>query len=101
MLESLRKEAFAECVNEVFRVARPGSADFQIRLTEVTEQFHTPRQEAFSVVFHGPADSLLQQGVYHLSNERLGDLELFLVPIAQDQDGYQYEAVFNRLMPVT
>ena len=99
MFESLHKEAFAECVNEVFRVTRPGSEEFEVRLTEVTEQFNTPRQEAFSVVFHGPADPFIQQGTYQLSNAKLGDLELFLVPIARDQDGFQYEAVFNRLIP--
>lgn len=101
MLESLHKEAFADCVNEVFRVTRAGSADFEIKLTEVTEQFHTPRQEAFSVVFHGPADPFMQQGSYQLRNEKLGEMELFLVPIAKDQDGYEYEAVFNRLTPET
>ncbi len=101
MLESLHKEAFAECVNEVFHVARPGSADFEIELSEVTEQFRTPRQEAFSVVFHGPADPYLKQGSYQLRNEKLGEMELFLVPIAKDQAGYQYEAVFNRLIPAT
>jgi len=55
------------------------------------------RQEMFSVVFHGPLDTLLPQRMYRMENERMGVIELFIVPIGQNADGYAYEAVFNRL----
>ncbi len=98
MLAQLHKESFADCLNEAFHVRQSGSSGLDLKLTEVTVQVKTPRQETFSVSFHGPAQPFLQQGVYQLHNDSLGDLELFLVPIARDQDGYQYEAVFNRLI---
>ena len=56
------------------------------------------RQENFSVLFHGPLERFLPQGMVGLRHETLGEFELFLVPVARDTDGFQYEAVFNRLI---
>jgi hypothetical protein len=98
MLDDLHQESFAACVNTDFQVIHPGSAHFDLRLIEVTDQARTPQQEAFSVVFHGPAGRFIPQGLYQLKHEALGEFEIFLVPIAKDNDGYQYEAIFNRLV---
>ena len=98
MLETLHKESFAACLNAEFQVVERDSAAFALRLSEVSDGLSTPRQEAFSVIFRGPLDRFIQQGTYQLRNEKLGELQLFLVPIARDNDGYQYEAVFNRLI---
>jgi hypothetical protein len=59
----------------------------------------TPRQEAFSIFFHGPAEHFMQQGMVKLQNARLGEIEIFLVPVGRDAAGFQYEAVFNHLLP--
>lgn len=98
MLDDLHQESFAACVNTDFQVIHPGSAQFDLRLIEVTDQTRTPQQEAFSVVFHGPADHFMPQGLYQLKHEALGEFEIFLVAIAKDDHGFQYEAVFNRLV---
>jgi Domain of unknown function (DUF6916) len=98
MLEILHKESFAECLQTDFQVIQPGAAAFALKLTKVIEQVKSPRQEAFSVLFHGPADRFIGQGTYKLRNEKMGQLEIFLVPIARDNDGFQYEAVFNHLL---
>jgi len=57
--------------------------------------------EQFSLFFHGPADALLQQGIYILEHDRLGALALFLVPIlGSNRERIVYEACFNRpVMP--
>ncbi len=99
MLEELHREAFADCVDQVFHVADPGSAGFDLRLIEVVEQIHTTSQEIFSLSFRGPADRFMPQGIHQLLHERMGELQIFLVPVGRDQDGYEYEAVFNRLVP--
>ncbi len=52
---------------------------------------------SFSVLFRGPAEPALAQATYVLDHAELGDLTLFLVPIAADGAGRTYEAVFNRL----
>jgi len=38
---------------------------------------------------------MLPQGIYGLSHERMGDFDLFLVPISREELGFRYEAVFN------
>jgi hypothetical protein len=48
----------------------------------------------FSIVFRGPPHPVLPQRVYRFSHEALGSFELFIVPIAQDEEGTRYEAVF-------
>jgi hypothetical protein len=53
------------------------------------------RRAAFSALFRGPIRPVLPQRIYRLTNETLGTLELFLVPIGPDADGMRYEAVFN------
>jgi len=51
--------------------------------------------ERFSVFFSGPGEPFLPQGIYQMSHERMGEFELFLVPIAGDEKEFRYEAVFN------
>jgi hypothetical protein len=52
-------------------------------------------REPFSLVFLGPRAPVLPQRVYRLEHDELGELELFLVPIAQEADGTRYEAIFT------
>ncbi len=99
MLENLHKEEFAECLDQPFRVGASDTAPFDLMLTEVIEQLHTASQETFSVMFRGPLDHFVPQGIHQLSNEKLGALEIFLVPVGRDERGYEYEAVFNHLGP--
>lgn len=98
-MEELHKETFSACLHEAFHVERGDAPGFELRLTEVSGNFSTARQEVFSLVFSGPLEEFIQQGIHRLHNDRLGTLELFLVPIGRDAAGYQYEAVFNRLIP--
>ena len=66
--------------------------------TEIKGEKHqnTLRDETFSIVFKGPLDPQLLQGMVNLQHEKLGVIEgLFIVPIKQDQEGVYYEAVFN------
>jgi len=90
--------AFAEQLNTPFRVRLTPEQTFALTLTRTQAHTSTPRQEQFSVFFSGPPDQLLPQRIYHLEHETLGALDLFLVPIGRDQEGFQYEAVFNRMI---
>ncbi len=49
----------------------------------------------FSLRFTGPREPPLEQRLYTLRHAELGELLLFLVPIAQDANGRTYEAVFT------
>lgn len=73
----------------------------ELILTEVSRISTAPGDAgaptAFSAVFTGPSEPLLEQSIHNLHNAALGDLEIFLVPIGRDDVGARYEAVFTRL----
>jgi hypothetical protein len=66
-----------------------------LELIELNEGRSMPGHATFSVVFRGPLDAFLGQGMVSMSHDAIGEFELFIVPIAQTSDGYLYEAVFN------
>ncbi|MBU59696.1 MAG: hypothetical protein CL543_12520 [Alcanivorax sp.] len=51
--------------------------------------------EAFSMIFHAPAEPALSQQTYRLRHETLGEQWLFLVPLSEGGEGAVYEALFN------
>jgi hypothetical protein len=52
---------------------------------------------SFSALFRGPTEPALEQATYVFDHVELGELTLFLVPIAADEDSRTYEVLFNRL----
>jgi hypothetical protein len=98
VIEKLTKAMFSENLNTKFRIYPEGSEPFEVELIELTEVNTSPRQEQFSLLFRGPLNIFLNQSIYKMEHDQIGTFELFLVPIRQDQDGFYYEAIFNRLI---
>ena len=96
--EILTHSKFAENKDSDFRVHLDSANIVEVRLVEVSELKKSARQEQFAIVFHGPLTPFLQQQLYGMDHESFGDFELFLVPVGQDEAGFLYEAVFNRLL---
>ena len=86
----------------------PGRSPVTIEteLVEITEHgagaqgsFRAP----FSVVLHGPLEPVMPQGICRLEHEKLGTLELFIVPVGpaepsapgQAPTAMRYEVVFG------
>jgi hypothetical protein len=91
-LERLTVDDFAPLLHERFRVDPGDRPAFELELVEVTEIPREPGGRApFSLVFQGGPSPPLPQRSYAVEHERLGALEIFLVPIAADR----YEAVFT------
>jgi uncharacterized protein DUF6916 len=67
-------------------------------LVELTNGHSSPRQEQFSLRFRGDREKVFPQRIYPMKHDAIGELELFLVPIARDDSGTFYEAVFNRFI---
>ncbi len=97
-LEELHKESFAAYINGEFQVIDHPAGPIDLKLVDASDRGTSARQEIFALLFHGPGGCFLRQGIYRLKHSGLGEIELFLVPVGQDQEGFQYEAVFNRLI---
>lgn len=89
---------FAANLNTDFTVKLVPDGQTSIKLIQVTEAKTVGNFENFSLLFRGSPDILLSQMTHRLEHEKLGEFLLFLVPTGQDADGFQYEAVFNRII---
>jgi uncharacterized protein DUF6916 len=101
MLEQLTLAAFQDQLGKVFRLDPGGGAPgLNVALIEARDLTRAdsapgPRRSPFSLVFLGPPGPILPQRIYPLTNDAMGRLEIFLVPIGSDANGVQYEAIFN------
>lgn len=109
-LQALTAEDFRPHRGTTFRLTG-GSYDggspvsFDAELAEVTEHGGAPGRfrAPFAVLFHGPLQPVLPQGIYRVEHEQLGALELFIVPVGPDEPAdpgqaptaMRYEAVFG------
>ena len=93
----LSHEIFSQYKNTKFQVKIDEERAAELELTEVSDLKLYPKQEEFSVIFRGPLDLFLGQGLRPFTHERMGQFELFLVPIGKDDRGFNYEAIFNRI----
>jgi hypothetical protein len=58
---------------------------------------HSGSGDSFSLTFRHGTGALLTQDTYTFYHSRIGEFEMFMVPVARAVGGQQYEAVFNRL----
>lgn len=93
-MRSLVLDDFAGRVGEGFDV-EAGETAFPLVLESVKALGGSARPGgAFNLLFRGPADPVLSQGIYRFRLE--GEAaDIFIVPVARDESGTLYEAVFN------
>jgi hypothetical protein len=91
------RDEFATALNTKFLIPIDGADPIELELIEVSELRSLLKQEMYSIIFRGPRDVMLSQRMHRLEHTQLGMLDLFLVPIGVDEQGYSYEAVFNHL----
>ena len=92
-------ETFEGREGDLFAVRfKDGSYDLTVAAVERTpgEWGRSDMREPFSVTFHGEPTHVLPQGVWTLTHDELGDIQLFLVPLGPVDGGaaQQYQAVF-------
>ena len=97
-LDKLLYEVFKENKSTVFDVVLQPKIKVKLKLSEVSEQTVSANYEMFSLIFHGPSEQFLPQAIYNFRHSKIGEFEMFIVPVGRDQDGFQYQAVFNRLI---
>jgi hypothetical protein len=97
MLERLTVDDFGPLIGERFRLPEQGLEVILERAMVVMESERAilPRQP-FSLIFRGPEQPCLSQGIYTLEHSAFSDpLEIFLVPVGVSAEGHEYEAVFT------
>jgi hypothetical protein len=97
MTEDLSREALVENLNSKFLMPLPDVEPLELELIKVIDHPSAPGQEQFSAIFRAPLNAPAAQGIYQLEHEQFGAFGIFLVPIGRDQQGLQYEALFNRI----
>lgn len=96
-MELLTLQHFAPCVNGTFLAALDGM-DVPFVLVEARPLGQAPAgaaREPFTLLFRNEAAFLFPQQIYVMRHERLGEVGIFLVPVAQERAGFLYQAVFN------
>jgi hypothetical protein len=97
VLSELTHATFAKELGSPFQL-ECAATPLALELVEATESSRAWRatgRNAFSLLFRGPRQPVLPQRIYRLMHDRLGRLEIFLVPIGPDSEGMRYEAVFT------
>jgi len=109
-LASIKKVHFQQQINSTFRFSVKGldgatSKWINTELLAVEDLMESPSQldlekgiEHFSLQFKGPSNFDLNQDTYTVKHDQLGKFKLFVVPGNQNQQGFRYVAIFNRLV---
>ena len=97
MLDKLQRSDFEQLVGQEFSLATEGK-ELPLRLLEASRLGPTsgnPERAPFALLFRGPNDPPLNQGIFEFNHPEIGALSLFLVPIGPDAEGLCYEVLFN------
>lgn len=90
---------FESRINEPFRVRTDANATYPLTLVAATPLQvggrPGPRRDPFQLRFFGPGPQPLTQRIHTVEDERLGTMDIFLVPIGRQGDGFLYQAIFN------
>ena len=103
MSEDVELSRFEPLVGERFELTLPDAEPVPLELKEagpvgelsVKQAAELGKRMPFSLVFRGPAELLLPQGIRTLSHPEIGELSLFLVQLDQTEEASLFEAVFT------
>jgi hypothetical protein len=96
-MDLLTLEHFSGCVNETFSAAlNEGEIEFVLVEARAIEQrMPNAMRVPFSLLFRNTAVFLFPQQIYQMRHPRIGEVGIFLVPIAREREGFLYQALFN------
>ncbi len=86
---------FLAALNGEFQLAADAGGPLSLVLKKVSEIKKSGPVESFSIEFCGPKTKLLEQGTYELTHKSMGTKCIFLVPVGEGSDQYEYQAVFS------
>lgn len=98
MLEEVTVETFAPHVGEVFELCLSDTDRLPVTLIAADPLRGSANDAArvpFSLLFRPPAQTQIRQSTYRIVHERIGELDIFLVPVTPDAKGPRLEAIFT------
>ena len=108
MLAKLTQHDFDQCVNQPFKVhldSEQQDTEIDLELIDVQflrESVNEGGRDQFSLLFKGGSEVILPQQTYQLENNKMGKLDIFLVPIGREDNQNNdptraviYESVFT------
>ena len=93
----LRKSVFLPLVGQTFTVSGRSQSLTPMKLTKVYDGSGSLRTEQFSLVFAGPRDVRLLEGIYTITHPVAGTTKMLLQPKGRDAYNRYYTAGFNLL----
>jgi hypothetical protein len=97
--DDLRRDTFDPQVGTRFGATSASTAPVELELVEVSDIGDGNHGLNFRLLFRGPRETPLGQGMVELEHPAIGAVAMFMVPVGADAAGAQYEVVFNRLPP--
>src|SRR5215204_1451266 len=98
MSEQLKIEDFSKYLDTKFKVYRSDDEVFEAELVGVFDLRNDDVLQTFSVEFLIPDEFGQEQRIYKIEHPELGAIELFIVPVGQNDSGLRFEAIFNRVV---
>jgi hypothetical protein len=95
-LAELTAADFEGVAGSIFELTDPGREPLAMRLADVILLPERPgHRQPFALRFEGPRSPVLPQAIHRIRHRDIGDLDIFIGPIASDSAGITYEAVFT------
>ena len=96
MTENISHENFSGHLNALFRVeVAETSLELELVEVEVGNAIDPSLREPFTLIFQGPKDSILAEGIHTVSNDSAGSFDLYTIPIVSLGDQQLYQVIFN------
>ena len=98
MSKKMQKADFSPYLNDEFTVQTESFGAVPIELVEISDKNYETH-EHLSLIFRGSKDTVCNQQIYTISHAKMGEMELFLVPIISEKtDGQYYQVIFNYMI---
>jgi hypothetical protein len=99
MLDTVTVDTFAPYVGETFVLQISDDERIEVKLVAAERVGKRPaagpHREPFSLLFRPPRGQVPRQQIYRVEHEKLGALDIFLVPVTPDLEGPLLEAIFS------
>jgi hypothetical protein len=101
MLDRVTHADFEPLRGAAFAADLPTAPGVGLELVEARPLRPPPRpggsaaRQPFALTFRARTPAYVPQGTYPIAHDRLGRLDVFLVPVGRDDDGLLLEAVFS------